>query len=99
MTSRRILYSIALLCSVLFLIFYIGCFSMFLLLFLLCLPLCSLLLMLPLRKKLSCSFTEQTISAACGEKAVFHFRLQNHSHLPVGQIVLRFSCHNLLTGE
>lgn len=99
MTSRRILYSIALLCSVLFLIFYIGYFSMFLLLFLLCLPLCSLLLMLPLHKKLSCSFTEQTISAACGEKAVFHFRLQNHSHLPVGQIVLQFSCHNLLTGE
>lgn len=99
MTGSRIVYFFTLLCAVLFLIFYIGYFSMFLILFLLCLPLCSFLLMLPVHGKLTCSFVDPDIATQCGETAMFQLCIQSHSRVPMGQILVRYTCINTLTGE
>lgn len=99
MIGRRIAYLVGLCGVVLFLICYTAYLSMFVLLFWLAIPVVSLLLFLPVRRRVSYRLRTKEGTVQRGETAMFWLDLQCNTRLPIGPVRVCWQCENRLTGE
>lgn len=99
MIGRRIAYLAGLCGAVLFLICYTAYLSMFVLLFWLAIPVASLLLFLPVRRRVSYRLRTKEGTIQRGETGMFWLDLQSNTRLPVGPVLVCWQCENRLTGE